>query len=91
LYSHVPKEFFDRPKSGFEIPFKEWFRKELKPMVKESLNKNQLDQIPGIDTQFVLRAIDQHMVSKANNHNLIWKLLVLQQWLNKNGVGYSIR
>jgi len=90
LYQHVPKEIFDRPKGGFEIPFKEWFRKELKPLVLESLSEKALGDIPGLNIPFVLNAIDEHMAFKANNHNLIWKLLVLKQWLKFNGKGYSI-
>ena len=34
--------------------------------------------------------INKHMNGSANNYPLIWKLLVLKQWLNKNK-GYEIR
>ena len=48
LYKHVPKEIFDRPKAGFEIPFKEWFRKDLKDFVLTSLDSKNLLTIPEI-------------------------------------------
>jgi asparagine synthase (glutamine-hydrolysing) len=91
LYNHVPREIFDRPKAGFEIPFKEWFRSDLKEFVKSSLDENQLKDIPGINTKVVLNEIEKHMSGKANNYSLIWKLLVLQQWLTVNGRGFSIK
>lgn len=91
LYQHVPKEIFNRPKAGFEIPFKEWFRKDLKEFVLSSLGKQELSAIPGIKPQEVLKHIDDHMSGKANNYSLIWKLLVLSQWLSKNGKGLLIK
>jgi asparagine synthase (glutamine-hydrolysing) len=90
LYQYVPKKIFDRPKAGFEIPFKEWFRKDLKDFVLSSLNEKELSKIPGIKPREVSKAIDDHMTGKANNYSLIWKLLVLSQWLSKNGKGISI-
>lgn len=37
LYDYLPKEIFDRPKSGFAVPLKNWFRNELKDYVYEPL------------------------------------------------------
>ncbi|WP_339654724.1 asparagine synthase (glutamine-hydrolyzing) [uncultured Maribacter sp.] len=91
LYNHVPKEIFDRPKAGFEIPFKEWFRKDLKDFVLSSLNENELKSIPGIKPDKVSFYIDQHMKGEANNYALIWRLLVLSQWLSANKEGLSIK
>ncbi|SEL71856.1 asparagine synthase (glutamine-hydrolysing) [Maribacter orientalis] len=90
LYQYVPRQIFDRPKAGFEIPFKEWFRKDLKDFVLSSLNENELRKIPGIKPKEVSKAIDDHMTGKANNYSLIWKLLVLSQWLSSNGKGITI-
>ena len=91
LYQYVPKEIFDRPKAGFEIPFKEWFRKDLKDFVLSSLDKKELHGIPGIRPEEISKSIDAHMTGKANNYSLIWRLLVLKQWLNQNGKGYTIK
>lgn len=91
LYKHVPKEIFDRPKAGFEIPFKEWFRNDLKDFVLTSLDSKSLLAIPEIIPSEVSKSIDAHMTGKANNYSLIWKLLVLSQWLSKNGKGLSIK
>ncbi len=33
LYRHVPKELFQRPKAGFTMPFKEWFKEDLRDLV----------------------------------------------------------
>lgn len=91
LFDHVPKTYFNRPKSGFTMPFSDWFRKELKDMVLTELNEDGLKQIPNIYIEDVQLRIKQHMDGTWNRYPLIWKLLVLKQWLNKNGAGFSIK
>lgn len=91
LYDHVPKEIFDRPKAGFSMPFKDWFRNDLKDYVLSELNYNSLKDIPDINADQVLLMIDEHMSGKWNRFKGIWKLLILKQWLTVNGKGYSIK
>jgi asparagine synthase (glutamine-hydrolysing) len=85
LYEHVPKTIFDRPKSGFTMPFADWFRNDLKDFVKSELNEEGLNAIPGINKKEVTKRIQQHMDGTWNRYPLIWRLLVLKQWLNTNG------
>ncbi|WP_411032157.1 asparagine synthase (glutamine-hydrolyzing) [Spongiimicrobium sp. 3-5] len=91
LYKHVPEKIFQRPKAGFTMPFREWFRKELKEFVLTELDREGLTTIPGINVDKTLKMINQHMDGSWNHYPLIWKLLVLKQWLNKNGKGLIIK
>ncbi|MCK7591031.1 asparagine synthase (glutamine-hydrolyzing) [Subsaxibacter sp. CAU 1640] len=91
LYEHVPKHIFDRPKAGFTMPFERWFREDLKDYVLEELNDASLKSIPGIDVDRVKFMIDQHMDGSWNRYPLIWKLLVLKQWLINNGKGFMMK
>ncbi len=90
LYQSVPEHIFDRPKAGFTMPFKEWFKNDLKELVLEELSNNALKSIPCIDVEKVEFMISQHMDGSWNRYPIIWKLLVLKQWLNKNGKGLTI-
>ncbi|MGJ8593032.1 MAG: asparagine synthase (glutamine-hydrolyzing) [Aquaticitalea sp.] len=90
LYQYVPKHIFDRPKAGFTMPFQVWFRKELKDYVLSELNHEGLSQIPGIDVELIKKQIQQHMDGSWNHYVIIWKLLVLKQWLNNNQ-GYDLK
>ena len=91
LYKHVPKEIFDRPKAGFTMPFKEWFRHELKDFVLTELSEQNLKSIPGIKPSEVTKMINQHMNGSWNRYGTIWRILVLKQWLNNNKEGISIK
>ena len=90
LFDHVPEEIFDRPKSGFTMPFSEWFRNDLKAFVHDELDSNSLKDIPNINIDEVQKRISQHMNGTWNRYPMIWKLLVLKQWLNKNAQGLRI-
>ena len=90
LYQYVPKEYFDRPKAGFTMPFENWFRHDLKDYVMSELNEKSLKEIPGINLKEVTDKINKHINGSANYYPLIWKLLVLKQWLNNNK-GYEVR
>ena len=71
------------------MPFENWFRNELKDYVLSELDSKGLEQIPGINVNEVSKRIRKHMDGSSNNYPLIWKLLVLKQWLNNNR-GYEI-
>ncbi|WP_338733820.1 asparagine synthase (glutamine-hydrolyzing) [Mangrovimonas cancribranchiae] len=91
LYQHVPKRIFNRPKAGFTMPFSKWFRSELKNYVLDNLTEKQLNRIPNINTKDVTTCINQHMNGNWNHYPLIWKLLVLKQWLDNNSNGYPVK
>lgn len=90
LYKHVPPTYFNRPKSGFGMPLEVWFRNDLKELVLTELSIKNLEKIPGIKPKIVSKLINQHMEGSWNHHTMIWKLLVLKQWLGTNGKNYSI-
>lgn len=83
LYEHVPAEMFNRPKSGFTMPFEEWFRKDLRPYVLDMLSEKNLKNIDGINIRRAKEIVQEHMSGRCNHYPSIWKLLVLSQWLNK--------
>ena len=90
LYSHVPEHIFNRPKSGFAVPLNHWFKNELKDYVLDELSSKNLSEIPGVKANEDQKEIKNHMSGNWNHFSIIWKLLVLRQWLANNGKGISI-
>ncbi len=89
LFDHVPPNYFNRPKAGFSMPFKTWFKNDLKAYVLDSLTKIELQNIPGINVRRTLEIIEEHMSGKWNRSTQIWKLLVLVQWLKNEKLNHS--
>ena len=83
LYQYLPATLFIRPKAGFTMPLREWFKKELKEYVLDNLSKSELEKIPGINVGRTLEIINEHMNGTWNRYPQIWKLLVFSQWQKK--------
>jgi len=84
LYTYVPEKLMDKPKSGFAIPLKDWFRYELKDYVYDVLSNDNLGRIPFIDKEMIRKNIQLHMMNRLNFSLEIWKLIVLIKWLQEN-------
>lgn len=80
LYDHVPSHYFNRPKRGFSLPIRHWFRNELKEYVLDELSASSLKNIPGVNVTETLSMIQEHLSGKYNRSLPIWKLLVFKQW-----------
>jgi len=72
LYQYVPKELIDRPKMGFAVPLKKWFRGELK--------KRLQDKIESLDDRFnkeYLRKLFKEHQNGKNYEYIFWNLMRL--------------
>jgi asparagine synthase (glutamine-hydrolysing) len=67
-------------KQGFSIPVNQWLRKEAKSLLLDSLSNETLAQIPFLNNDFVLKAIQDHMKGKKQLGFELWGLMVLVTW-----------
>lgn len=82
LYDYLPKEIFERKKSGFSMPLGIWFRSTLKDFVMESFADENLKLIERlINKEEFLKVVEQHMRGEWDHTPRIWKVLVLINWL----------
>lgn len=64
-----------RKKQGFQLPIKDWLRKDLKDFLHD------LEQDPGIlNRELVSSIISQHQKGIQNHSHLLWSMIVLKQW-----------
>ena len=81
LGDYLPRQLFERPKSGFGLPLARWFREDLNDFVRDSLTMENLSQIENVDSRKVLSLVAAHQRSDENNWVILWRLLVLVNWL----------
>jgi asparagine synthase (glutamine-hydrolysing) len=75
LFKHIPKEYFDRPKSGFSVPLKEWFKNELKQHVENKIAT--LDS--GIYNKSNIKNMyKMHLEGKANYQAFLFNLIQIK-------------
>ena len=80
----LPNNFFNSPKSGFEIPVGEWFRGPLKKDLLSTLNTNSLQQFGMFNVDYIQKLMSDHIAGKADNARQLWTLYCFQKWFEKN-------
>ena len=81
LFSHVPEEYFNRPKQGFALPIKSWLQNELKFLIDVYLNKNTIEEYGIFNSKYVNTIIKSFYNGNDFLFNRIWSLIIMQLWM----------
>jgi asparagine synthase (glutamine-hydrolysing) len=84
LYQYVPKSYFDRPKWGFSIPLVKWLKNELKPLLMNTLRRENLERHGIVNPDYVAGLMDRYFKGEDYLYNRLWALLQLHLWLDKH-------
>ena len=71
----VPDEVLDSPKQGFSVPYADWLRGPLLPLLQESVMSCSL-----LDRGATARVINEHVRGQQNHGYVLYKLLQLAVW-----------
>ncbi len=84
LKKKIPSKLIDRPKAGFSIPIGSWIKKPLLDWSENLLSKKSIEKSGLLNFKNINQIWTEHKKGKDNS-NLIWSILVFQQWLfNRN-------
>ncbi len=83
--SWLPKEIYNRPKKGFEVPLLTWFRTEMRPLITNDLLADEFIHGQGIFSVPAVARLKKQLFSRnpGDVHAHIWALLVFQWWWKK--------
>lgn len=87
LAGMLPSECVYRPKRGFELPFDEWLRHELKDEIQGILLRNETSHRLPFE-QGALRQLCWQFEARRISWSRIWALYVLFHWMIANGLAY---
>lgn len=73
----LPHETLYRPKQGFDIPFRHWFRRELRDFAYEALFSYQNEVL---SRSYLAKLWQQHQSLQADRSTLLWAVLMYLQW-----------
>jgi asparagine synthase (glutamine-hydrolysing) len=76
----IPPAVLDKPKQGFAVPLRRWFRKELRHRI-ERLLRADAPVYEFVDRPAVTRMATEHRLRRRDHSHVLWKLLVLDLWL----------
>jgi len=75
-----PPGHLDRPKRGFTLPVREWFRDGLYRRGCELLLSRRLAERNLFDQDYIRLLFDQHRRRTQNHHYRLWALLCFELW-----------
>lgn len=80
MKKYFPPNFLDRPKMGFTLPLKRWFRGHLKEFAKHEICSGSLSRLSLINIDTAKNLIQEHASGVRNHDTVIWNLIILSQW-----------
>ena len=78
----LPEFVFRRPKMGFAVPIGEWFRGELRPMLRDHLFAADSFAKQHFDMKVVERLVNEHESERVDHSQRLYALLMLELWWN---------
>jgi asparagine synthase (glutamine-hydrolysing) len=76
----VPRSVLEKPKQGFGVPLRRWFREDLRHRV-DALRRPDSPIYEFVDRDAVGRVAAEHGSGRRDHSGMLWRLLVLDVWL----------
>ncbi|MGI8892283.1 MAG: asparagine synthase (glutamine-hydrolyzing) [Bacteroidia bacterium] len=83
VHKYIPSEVMERPKMGFGIPLEEWLLHDLKPLVLDELNDQNILKHGLLNISEVKKTISDFYNGRKEKYLKVWHLLMFQMWYNK--------
>ncbi len=80
---YLPREIINRKKKGFGVPIAKWVKGPLKEMFMDLLSVNRVKREGILNSQYVEKLLDDHLMNKKDNRKQLWTLLVWELWVNR--------
>jgi asparagine synthase (glutamine-hydrolysing) len=77
LESILPHETLHRPKHGFGVPIRDWFRSELRDFAYEALFRNDDDFL---NRRYLLKIWQEHQAHHVDRSSCLWAALMYFRW-----------
>jgi asparagine synthase (glutamine-hydrolysing) len=76
----LPKEILYRGKEGFSIPIKNWLKKELKPLMMDTLAPEKIKREGFFNSEYVDKLVNEHLKGAENHSHRLWALIIFGRW-----------
>ncbi len=79
----LPRQILYRPKLGFNIPYKNWLRHELRELLLDALSSAHLHRQGLFQPRYVQTLIHEHLEGVRDHAHRLWQLLMFQLWAER--------
>jgi len=81
LERHLPDEVLYRPKMGFAVPLKTWFKGPLRDRVRRIVTEGELVETGFFDVSYLNTLVEQHQSGVSDHSSAIWSLMMFEAYL----------
>ena len=78
---HVPKEVIYRPKRGFAMPMRIWWRGKLSLLLTALMRDSRCVALGWVNPLDIHRCLEEHVAGKADHDTRLWLVLWLELWV----------
>jgi asparagine synthase (glutamine-hydrolysing) len=86
----VPATVLTRPKQGFDVPIRDWFRGPLSYRLDGLLDERSA-VYEWAEPRAVRRIVGEHRMGRRDHARTIWRLLMLERWCGLLAAGELAR
>jgi asparagine synthase (glutamine-hydrolysing) len=79
----LPRELFEHPKTGFDIPLVDWFRGSLREFLHDHVTDPNFLGRDIVSPEFLREMLDEHDAGRRDNSHWLWSILVLALWFEE--------
>lgn len=87
LDRYVPRELWDRPKTGFDPPLADWLRGPLRSWAHDLLAPDLLRRQGWLRPEPIAAALAEHDAGRRNHDYALWTVLMLTAWIDETREG----
>jgi asparagine synthase (glutamine-hydrolysing) len=80
LSRYVPRELFERPKTGFSVPIEDWLRGSLRDWAEGLLNEDRIRREGFFNPGPISKLWAEHLSGQRNWQGHLWNVLMFQAW-----------
>lgn len=84
LEKDLPHDILYRPKMGFRVPLKSWFRNELKEKIKAAVLSERMLDSGSFDQGYLTSLINEHQSGLRDHSAPLWTLMMYDQFLARH-------
>lgn len=86
LKSYIPKDLYDRPKSGFAIPLKSWLKSELRVWAEDLLYSKSFRNLNFLNHTLIQDKWIGFTKGRSESMHQLWTMLMFAEWVQKENI-----
>ncbi|MDP1724374.1 MAG: asparagine synthase (glutamine-hydrolyzing) [Alphaproteobacteria bacterium] len=86
LKSYIPNALYDRPKSGFAIPLKNWLSNELRGWAEDLLYSKSFRNLDFLNHTLIQEKWIGFTKGRSESMHQLWTMLMFAEWAQKENI-----